>query len=99
VATSFSSIDNSGYAYRQLSPTSERYQSFAGSASVVAVLPTGPSGMMGREFVFTLRTTSSNTLSIQSNSGSTLKTITGTGSGGVAFAVWVDASNAYVAIP
>lgn len=55
--------------------------------------------MLGREFVFTMKSSSGGSLAIQSNDGVTLKTITGSGSGGVAFAVWKDASSAYVAIP
>jgi hypothetical protein len=99
ITTTFTSVDNSGFSFRSLTPASERYQAFAGSGSHTARLPTGPSGTLGREFVFTRISSSGGTLSIQSNSGITLKTITGTGSGGIAFAVWVDASNAYVAIP
>lgn len=99
MTTTFSSIDNSGYASRALTPSSERYQAFAGSGFQNAVLPTGPSGMLGREFVFTMRSSSGGSLAIQTNDGVTLKTITGSGSGGIAFAVWKDASNAYVAIP
>ena len=99
LGTSFSSIDNSGVSYRSLTPASEKYQAFAGSGTLTAVLPTGPSGMLGREFVFTMRSSSGGSLSIQTNDGVTLKTITGTGSGGIAFAVWKDSSSAYVSAP
>jgi len=99
MATAFCSVDNSGYSQRSLTASSERYQAFAGSGYQTAVLPTGPSGMLGREYVFTMKSSSGGTLAIQTNDGVTLKTITGSGSGGIAFAVWKDASNAYVAIP
>lgn len=97
--TAFSSIDASGYSSRSLTPSSPRYQSYFGSGFNDARLPTGPSGIEGREFVFTMTSSSGGYLMVKTNSGSALKTITGTGTGGICFAVWDDTSNAYKAIP
>ena len=99
MTTAFSSIDASGYSSRALTPSSPRYQAYAGSGFREALLPTGPSGTAGREFVFSMKSSSNGSLSVKTNDGVTLKTITGTGSGGICFAVWDDASNAYKAMP
>jgi len=99
MTTAFSSIDSSAFASRSLTPSSPRYQSYAGAGFNDARLPTGPSGTEGREFVFTMTSNSGGYLIVKTNAGSALKTITGTSGGSICFAVWDDTTSAYKAIP
>jgi hypothetical protein len=99
MTTEFSSIDASAFSSRSLTPSSPRYQSFLGGGFNQVTLPTGPSGTAGREFVFTMRNAFGGYLNVTSNSGALLKTITGSGSGTICFAVWDDTTSAYKAIP
>jgi hypothetical protein len=99
ITTTFTSVDNSATSSRLLTPSSPRYQSFAGAGFNEARLPTGPSGTAGREFVFTMQSNSGGYLIVKNNTGGALKTITGTSGGTICFAVWDDTTSAYKAIP
>lgn len=98
IPASYGQVNASGESFRYLTTSSPRYQSFAGGGFNEARLPTGPSGMAGREFVFTMRN-SFGYLTVKNNSGSSLKTITGTSGGSICFAVWDDTTSAYEVIP
>jgi len=99
MTSTFSSVDTSATSSRSLTPSSPRYQSFAAAGFNEARLPTAPSGTAGREFVFTMQSNSGGYLIVKNNTGAALKTITGTSSGVICFAVWDDTASAYKAIP
>lgn len=91
-------IETSGTS-RTLTPTSRRYQRFASAGACDVRLPTAPSGMAGAVFVFSYNGSATNGLVIKNAAGGNLKTITGTGNGTVAIAVWQDSSSSYVVMP
>lgn len=97
VPSAYGQIDASGSSYRYLTTSSPRYQAFAGSAAKYAYLPTGPSGLAGSDFVFT--NSGSGLLSIINQDGLTLKTVTGSGSGTIAFAAWDTTTSSYRTAP
>jgi hypothetical protein len=95
IPSSYGQVDASGLTSRNLSTSSPRYQSFGGSASKTVNLPTGPSGIAGSDFVFV--NSGIGLLTIRDNAGNSLKTVTGSGSGTIAFAAWDSSSNSYKA--
>lgn len=95
IPSTYGQADASGSAYRYLSPSSPRYQSFGGSAGKYVYLPTGPSGIAGSDFVFV--NSGGGLLTINDVYGSQLKTVTGSGAGTIAFAAWDSTSSSYKA--
>jgi hypothetical protein len=78
---------------RVLNTTSKAYQRFASAASCDALLPTGPSGINGAAFCFSI--TGNGSLTIKDAAGTALRTITG----GVAHAVWDQTNSTWRTLP
>jgi hypothetical protein len=93
IPSAYGQVDASGLSYRYLSPSSARYHAFGGSGFKAVFLPTGPSGIAGSDFIFS--NSGTGLLTIYDVYGSSVKTVTGSGNGTLAFAVWNPSTNAY----